>query len=187
MAIGALISSLVLLAAGPATLTLAQADTSPVTTRQTSPDKQAAADALAKGEAPFPSGAPADDYGLMGWCYGALSGHLNLYAQVLPEVKRIEGEFPDKDRTIADVMKDYAAQHAAGEKILTTYARVISLEETAGKTHGQKRPAVIARGRQVWKGSDKADPRQLAQLWMSWGLPDRCQATAKRLAPGRAE
>ncbi len=186
MAIAALISSLALMASASSTLTLAQAD-APVTTTQTSPDKQAAADALAKGEAPFPSGAPADDYGLMGWCYGALSGHLNLYGQVLPEVKRIEGEFPDKDRSLDDVMKDYAAQHAAGEKILTSYAHAISVEEAAGKTHGQKRPTVIALGRQVWNGADKADPRQMAQVWMSWGLPDRCQATAKRVAGGKTK
>jgi hypothetical protein len=188
MALAALISSLALMASGPSHLVLAQADAppaseSPVPTTRTTADKTRAAEAMIKGEAPFPIGAPTDDYGFMAWCYGALEGHESLYEQVLPEVQRIEAEFPDSDRPIDQVMKDYADQHDLGHQILQTYARALTVEESAGKTGGRKRPVAVARGQMVWKGSDKADARQLAQLWMSWGLPGRCQSTAARLAP----
>ena len=178
MAVAALISSLAMLAAGPQALTLAQAD---APAAATSPAEPAAAPAQDEGAAP--SGAPADDYGLMAWCYGALSGHLGLYQHVLPQVRRIETEFLESGHTIDEVMGDYAAQHAAGEKTLTSWAHVLTIEEAAGKTGGRKRAVAIARGRMVWKGADSADPRQLAQLWMSWGLPDKCRTTAHRLAP----
>ncbi len=189
MTIAALLASLALLAAPPHALQLAQVDApptaadAPLATTNATAETQARADAMARGETPFPAGAPTDDYGLMGWCLGALSGHVGLYDRVLPEVRRIEGEFPEPGRSLDVVMKDYADQHAEGARLLKRYARALAAEEAAGKTRGHKRGAVEARGALVWKGSDKAEPRQLAQLWMSWGLPGRCQVTAARLAP----
>lgn len=188
MAFAALLSSFALLAAGPSGLQLAQASAAPssseapVTTTNVTPDVQANADALARGEEPFPAGAPTDDYGFMAWCYGALSGHLALYDKALPEVKRIEAEFPEPGRTIDQVMDEYAAQHAAGESSLEAYSRALDVEEASGKTHGRKRAAAVARGLDVWKGSDNSDPRGLAQAWMSWGLPGRCERTAARIS-----
>ena len=190
MALAALLSSFALLAAGPSGLQLAQADTSPpasaeapVTTSKITPDVQANADAVARGEDPFPSGAPTDDYGFMAWCYGALSGHVALYDTTLPEVRRIEAEFPEPGRTIDQVMADYDAQHHRGQELLESYSRVLDVEEAQGKTRGRHRATSIARGADVWKGSDTSNPRALAQLWMSWALPGRCQATAARLDP----
>ncbi len=119
----------------------------------------------------------------MGWCYGALAGHVALYDAALPEVRRIEAEFPEPGRTIDQVMDTYAAQHARGESLLHSYARALDAEEAAGKTRGRKRAAVIARGHEVWTGADTSNPRALAQLWMSWALPGRCQVTAARLDP----
>lgn len=186
MALAALISALTMLAAQPAIL-LAQADAAPAqapvrTTTATSQD-QANADALANGEDPFPAGAPTDDYGFMSWCYGALAGHMDLYDRVLPEVKRIEAEFPDNGDPIDKVMASYAAQHEEGKQILDSYAKALDLVEAAKKTGSENRAAGVAAGRQVWLGFDSkdADDRQLAQLWMSWGLPGRCEATADRL------
>ncbi len=186
MGFAALLSSLALLAAGPSQLTLAQADApsarGPVSTG-VNKDAQADADAVFNGEDPFPSGAPTDDYGFMGWCYGALAGHLALYDKVLPQVRRIEGEFPDAGTPLDKVMDGYRVQHLRGEKILSGYGRALDIEEAAGKTGGVDRAAAVALGREAWKGADSAEPRQLAQTWMSWALPDRCQATAARLAP----
>src|SRR3954452_951350 len=112
MAFAALVSSIALFAAQPAML-LAQAEApaapadqaaaptppadagaGPVSTGE-NPAARAQADAVAKGEDPFPAGAPTDDYGLVGWCYGALAGHMDLYKSVMPEVERIERAFPD--------------------------------------------------------------------------------------------
>ncbi len=187
MGFAALFSTLALLASDPATAALTQADGPPASQAPvdtgTSQDAQAKADAVASGEEPFPSGAPTDDYGFMGWCYGALSGHLALYDKVLPQVRRIEGEFPDSGTPLDKVMDGYKAQHERGEAILTSYGRALDIQEATGKTGGVERSVAVNRGREAWQGSATADPRQLAQLWMSWALPDRCQTVAARIAP----
>ncbi len=188
MGFAALLSAFALMASGPAEMTLAQADApapaqAPITT-DTGPGVQASADAAANGEEPYPTGAPTDDYGFMAWCYGALSGHLSLYDRVLPEVRRIEAEFPDAGTPIDKVMQGYSVQHTRGERLLLRYDRALEIQESQGKTGGVDRAAAVAKGRDLWSGSETADTRQLAQLWMSWALPSRCQATALRLAPG---
>ena len=176
MSFAALLSAAALMAAGPSTVQLAQAD-APVATHDVDPALQANANAQ-PGEEQFPKGAPTDDYGFLGWCYGALAGHVGLYDQVLPEVRRIEGQFPEPDVTIDKIMDDYRAQHELGEKLLTSYGK--ALDEHQPKRRGVRAQAVAA-GSQVWKGAPGADPKQLAQLWMSWALPSRCTATAKKL------
>ena len=194
MALAALLSSIALLAAAPAghaallqpaPVRLAQAE-APLSTTSQDPNIAASAEALANGDDPFPAGAPTDDYGFMGWCYGALAGHLDLYAKALPEVRRIEGQFPEPGVSLDKVMDEYKQQHAAGRKILDGYARALSVEEAVGHANGEARAAAVAKGREVWKGSAEAEPRQLAQLWMSWALPARCESTARRLAPSQA-
>ena len=180
MGFAALLSSIALMASGPSHMVLAQADApappsqAPVATTSSGPDAPAAAE-------PYPAGAPTSDFGFMAWCYGALSGHLALYDKVLPEVRRIEAEFPDSSTPIDKVMTGYAVQHHRGERLLAVYSRALDAGVAAGRTEGEDRAADIAKGQDVWKGSDSADPKQLAQLWMSWGLPGRCQATAAKL------
>lgn len=176
MVLAALVSSLALMASEPAQLRLAQAD-APVATRGADATLEANADALAKGEDPFPAGAPTDDYGFLGWCYGALSGHVDLYGQVLPEVRRIEGEFPTPDTPLDKAMAEYESQHALGEKLLAGYAGALDRHKPGRVSRAQ----AVAMGREVWKGASTAEPRVLAQTWMSWALPARCQATAKKL------
>ena len=184
MGFAVLLSSLALMASSPHAVLLAQADAPPVSSRNANPDRQASADAAANGEEPFPSGAPTDDYGFMAWCYGALAGHIALYDRVLPEVRRIEGEFPDAGTSLDKVMDGYKIQHERGQKILAIYDKALNIEEASGRTHGVDRTTAVTKGREAWRGSDTAEARQLAQLWMSWALPDRCQSTAGRLVPG---
>jgi hypothetical protein len=176
MALASLASALALLAAAPAQFLLAQNDAPP----PAAPEATAPA-APAQTLAALPPGAPDDDYGLMGWCYGALSGHVDLYDKVLPEVKRIETAFPAPGETVDKVMAGYATQHDRGKVLLTRYSKALQAEEAKGATGGVSRDDAIAKGRETWSGSDTADPRTLAQLWMSWGLPGRCDETAKRL------
>ena len=173
MAFAALASALALLAAAPSQIVLAQADA----------PSSAPAKAPPEGEDPFPAGAPTDDYHFMGWCYGALSGHVDLYDKVLPSVRSIEAAFPDSSRTIDQVMGDYTAQHAEGDRLLKSWDRSLGALEAKRKTGRASRASSVASGREVWKGSETADTRQLAQLWMSWGLPGRCISTGERLAP----
>jgi hypothetical protein len=189
MALAALVSSIALFAAQPALL-LAQADQAappadaagaPVATGD-NPATQAQADAVAKGEDPFPAGAPTDDYGLVGWCYGALAGHMDLYKRVMPEVERIERAFPDPAVPTEEAMKAYADQHALGAKDLDMFKSALdAADKAAPGAHGAARDASIRLGQDAWKGADSANARTLAQLWMSWELPARCEATAQRL------
>ena len=183
MALAALASALALLAAAP--LQLAQADAPPDAPKPPDAPQATAPAAPAPAPAPLPAGAPDDDYGFMGWCYGALAGHIDLYDTVLPEVKRIEAAFPAPGESIDKVMAGYAVQHDRGKLLLVRYGKALDAQEAKGQTGGVSRDDAVAKGRDVWTGADKADPRTLAQLWMSWGLPGRCDDTAKRLAPTR--
>ncbi len=135
-------------------------------------------------DAPAASGLPADDYGLMAWCYGALSGHVDLYDKVLPEVTRIETAFPEPNVPVDKAMASYKTQNARGKQLLVQYARALDRLEAKSKVDKAERQEAVARGRQTWAGAETADPRQLAQLWMSWGLPGRCDAAAKKFGGG---
>lgn len=196
MAFAALVSSLALFAAQP-TLLLAQAEapaaqapnqtqdqSGPVSTGE-DPGQAAQADAMAKGEAPFPAGAPTDDYGLVGWCYGALSGHMDLYKSVMPEVERIERAFPDPAVPTEEALKAYSDQHELGAKDLDMFKSALDAADKSGD-HAAARKASIDLGHQAWKGADTASKRTVAQLWMSWELPARCEPTAQRLLTASA-
>jgi hypothetical protein len=180
MSFAALVAALALMSASPQPMQLAQAD-APVSTHTVDPALQANANAK-PGEESFPKGAPTDDYGFLGWCYGALAGHVGLYDKVLPEVRRIETQYPEPGVSLDKIMDDYKAQHDIGQMLLLSYGKALDAHEAKRKT---ARAKAVAAGRDIWKGSDAADPKQLAQLWMSWGLPARCGKTAKKLgAPG---
>ena len=146
------------------------------------PDVQARADAVANGEDPFPAGAPTDDYGLVGWCYGALAGHMDLYKRAMPEVERIERAFPDPAVPTEEALKTYSDQHAEGEAELKRFSDALDAADKAqpGK-HDAARKAAIGFGHDAWKGAENASDRNLAQLWMSWELPSRCEPTANKL------
>jgi hypothetical protein len=203
----ALASSLALLAAAP-TMTLAQNDAQPQPSLDTAvdqatsqppteapanapvatgdnPDTQAQADAVANGEAPFPSGAPTDDYGLVAWCYGALEGHMALHDRAMPEVERIERAFPNPEVPIEQALKSYDDQQAEGQADLKKFADALDAADKAHPgEHTAARKAAIGFGHDAWKGAETTDKRNLAQLWMSWELPSRCEPTAAKLAAG---
>lgn len=210
MAFAALVSSLALLAAQPAML-LAQAEAPAAPADQSAPPAdqappppaeaappadtgagpmstgenpatRAQADAVAKGEDPFPAGAPTDDYGLVGWCYGALAGHMDLYKSVMPEVERIERAFPDPAVSTDEALKAYSDQHEMGAKDLDMFKSALdAADKTKPGGHDAARQASVKLGHEAWKGADTASKRTVAQLWMSWELPARCEVTAQRL------
>ena len=59
------------------------ADDGPVATA--APRKQDVAPLPIQGG---PVSAPSDDYGYVGWCFGAVSGYVDLYDRAMPEVIR---------------------------------------------------------------------------------------------------
>ena len=161
---------------------LALAAAEPPPAMQALMEKKPAAVEAAVDAADLPAGAPTDDYGLIGWCYGALAGHMDLYKRVMPEVERIERAFPDPAVSTDEALKDYADQHEIGAKDLDLFKSALDAADKAQSgDNGAARKASIMLGHEAWKGADSANKRTVAQLWMSWELPARCEVTAKRL------
>lgn len=133
-------------------------------------------------ELPFPPGAPHDDYGFVGWCYGALGGYLDLHDRMIPEVTRIEGAFRAPGRTLAQDMAVYDELDAMSRTNMKLFARAMQAAEKASlkpiNAYGAK---AIGQGRAGWAGATTLPRRTVAQQWMGWTLPARCVPTAKTL------
>ena len=125
--------------------------------------------------------APTDDYGYVGWCYGALGGYVELYDRVMPEVTRIEKTFPGPDG-FASAMKEYPAMRTQARADLKIYSAAITAAEKASpRPISEYGAAAIKKGRSVWGGADQVDKARLAQVWMSWSPPGDCEPRAKAL------
>ena len=150
---------------------------------QDAPQEAAAAEpAPAEAELPWPPGAPQDDYGLVAWCYGALSGYLDLHDRVLPEVTRIEGAFQRPGATLEGDMQVYADLRRQSLANMKVFAGAMQAAEKASlKPINARGAAAIARGRAAWAGASTLPVRNVAQQWMGWTLPVRCQPTAVKL------
>lgn len=133
-------------------------------------------------EPPLPTGAPAEDYPFVAWCYGALRGYLDLHDEVMPEVTRIEGAFRKPGSSLEDDLKVYADQQDKGREDIARFQRALTVAERASmRPINQVGAEAVRRGRQVWAGGPETTPAQKAQMWMSWALPARCETVADRL------
>jgi hypothetical protein len=127
----------------------------------------------------IPPGAPTDDYGFVSWCYGATDEYLTIYTKVLPDLKDIDKAFgsPIKEK------EPYATDVADEHKALNRFAAAIAAAEKAtsdpiNSTEGQD---AIAKGRGIWSMAESQPSRKLADAWLFWGIPVRCERTAKAL------
>jgi hypothetical protein len=128
-----------------------------------------------------PNAPPADEYGYVAWCYGALGGYAALYDRVMPEVTRIEKAFPGPDGVAAS-LKTYPELKAQAQKDLKTFASAITAAEKASpRPISEYGGAQVKRGSAIWKGADSVDKARLAQMWMSWSPPGDCERRAKAL------
>lgn len=133
-------------------------------------------------EPAFPAGAPRDDYGLVAWCYGALSGYLDLYDQAMPEVRRIETEFRRPGSNLAADLAVYSDQRRQGQKDLKAFQRAMEAAEKASlRPINAQGAAALQKGRATWAAAPNLPKARLAQEWMSWSLPVRCETTASTL------
>lgn len=124
---------------------------------------------------------PADEYGYIAWCYGALGGYIDLYDQVMPEVTRIEKAFPGPDGADA-ALKEYPAMRTQARADLKVYAAAVTAAEKASpRPISEYGAAAMKKGRSIWGGSDSIDKARLAQVWMSWSPPGDCETRAKAL------
>lgn len=128
-----------------------------------------------------PVSAPTDDYGYVGWCYGAIAGYVDLYETAMPEVIRIERAWPTPS-TEENINEVYPEQRSEAEANLKLFRRAMQAAEKASPTPIQiQGTAAIKRGRAVWTGARSVPKAQLAQFWMSWSPPSKCEETAKAL------
>jgi len=133
-------------------------------------------------EEPWPKGVPHDDYQLVAWCYGVLRGYLDLHDQVMPEVTRIETTFRPPGRKLSDDLKVYAEMQKEGNKQIKQFQAALTAAEKASlKPINTLGAAAVRQGRGVWDGGPTITSARLAQEWMSWALPARCETTAKAL------
>lgn len=133
-------------------------------------------------ELPYPAGAPRDDYGLVSWCHGALTGYVELHDQVMPEVKRIETTYRAPGSSLAADMKVYADMNKQAQKDLKLFSSAMEAAERASiKPINTVGAAAVQRGRGSWSMAANLPPARVAQEWMSWTPPARCAPTAKRL------
>lgn len=149
---------------------------------ETAASSDVAATAPEAAQAPFPPGAPRDPYGLVAWCYGALSAHRALREEVMPEVVRIETTYRRPGSSLADDLKVYDELDALSARNLAAFARAIEAAEKASPRPINAQGAeAVRRGRAVWAHVAQQSKARVAQEWMSWTLPSRCEATASLL------
>jgi hypothetical protein len=126
----------------------------------------------------IPPGAPTDDYGFVAWCYGALDVSLTVYQAVLPDLKDIDKRFGSPVKEAQPYAEDIVDEH----KALKRFAASMEAAERASPQpiadHGV---AAINLGRSIWDPAKAQPRRQLAHAWLMWGLPNRCESTAKTL------
>lgn len=143
---------------------------------------ETAAPAVAATEAAYPPGAPRDPYGLVAWCYGALSAHKGLRDQVMPEVIRIETAYRRPGTSLADDLKAYDDLDRLSERNLALFGRAMEAAEKASPRPINAQGAdALRRGRGTWSRAADLPRARLAQEWMSWTLPARCETTAVTL------
>jgi hypothetical protein len=127
-------------------------------------------------EQPVPAGAPSDDYGLVNWCTGALSGHMLLYRAIKPQLDLLDRN--PKENAVLD-----ADQMKAGQEYLTLYKRATDAAEKASPQPIYQRGEAQRRaGQAIWMAATNATDKKAAMwTWLSWELPGRCETAAERL------
>ncbi len=139
------------------------------------------ADLRERAAAAGASSAPTDDFGFAAWCSGALDGYLEMKPRVLPEVRRIEGAFREPGRTLAQDMRVYEQIERDGRANRLSLRKTLDQAERGDAGLATERTDAYAHGRAVWSVPDDAPKARLAQEWMSWTLPGRCDTTLKNL------
>lgn len=129
---------------------------------------------------PLPPGAPTQEYPLAAWCYGAMSEYLDVYDRVKPDLITIDKMFGSSQ---PHEKEPYARDMAAARVELKVLGHAVQAAEQAS-------PASIApqgvealnKGRSIWHPAEAKTRRELARAWLSWALPDRCDANARQLS-----
>ena len=140
----------------------------------------AASDPSAQAETePLPASAPTQDYPLAAWCYGALSEYLDIYGRVIPELRAIDKAWGSSR---PNEKEPYAQDMAAFRVELKVLAHAVqSAEQASPSAIAPQGILAINQGRAIWRPVEMQAKRKLADAWLTWTLPDRCDTNAKAL------
>ena len=98
-------------------------------------------------------------------------------------VTRIEAAFRRPGTRLADDLKVYADMQTEGRRQLIAYQAALTAAEKASlRPINMQGAAAVRQGRMVWRDAAEVSKARLAQEWMSWTLPARCDAVASSLA-----
>jgi hypothetical protein len=125
----------------------------------------------------YPPDAPTDDYGFVAWCYGALSGQMELYQLVKPDLDALA----TSDAERADNNKLDDEQMAAGRDYLGLYQRAMEAAEEATPKLNIRGGEAISEGHSIWDKARIADAKTRMWSYLNWDLPGRCETTAHKL------
>jgi hypothetical protein len=128
---------------------------------------------------PLPADAPKQPYELAAWCYGAMDQYLYIYDQIIPELRDIDRRFGS---SVKDEKRPYAADMAAARVELDVLRNaVVAAEKASIKVIAPEGVRSVNQGRDIWGPAQMHTRRELARAWLSWALPDRCDANAREL------
>jgi hypothetical protein len=129
---------------------------------------------------PLPAGAPTDPYQLTAWCYGAMGEWIDIYERVKPDLRAIDKTFGS---SVKDEAEPYQADMKAAREELTVLAGAVEdAEKASAEPIAQQGAAAIKLGRSVWRPAEEQSERRLADAWLTWALPDKCDTVAKDLS-----
>ena len=129
---------------------------------------------------PLPSSAPTQPYELAAWCYGAMSEYLDVYDRVKPDLRDIDKLFGS---SVKNEKEPYAGDIAAARDELKVLADAVEgAEKASAQVIAPRGAQAVKMGRAIWTPAEERTRRELARAWLSWALPDRCDANARDLA-----
>lgn len=124
-----------------------------------------------------PRGAPTDDYGFVAWCYGALDESLGVYETIKPDLKAIDALFGSPVQEDVPYAQDVVAERVA----LKRFQAAMTAAEKASPSIAPAGVAAVAKGRMIWARAKQMSSRLQADTWLYWGVPNRCESTARTL------
>lgn len=151
----------------PAAATKTTAKTAPAKTSATPAVNPAVTGRNADGTLHMPTlaDAPKNDFELVAWCHGVLSGDMEL-AEIINPVLPTDEQL-----------------QMIGDSYLRAYEAALTLSGK-GKSEADHKKAEQVRdyGYNEWGAARKADLKEAAGLYLNWQLPGECEKAAVRLS-----
>lgn len=151
----------------------------PDTTAADAAPVQAGVDSVKPDAEPLPANAPKQPYELAAWCYGAMDQYLFIYSEIIPELRDIDRRFGS---SVKNEAQPYAQDMAAArEELKVLSGAVQAAEKASAQVIAPQGVLSVTHGRAIWGPAETHSRRELAQAWLSWALPDRCDSNAREL------